>query len=638
MTPATAAVDLFNVGTQAGTGGVYSAPGLVIFPPGDGTGIIAFYPDTETYLLRITTTIPSGATAGGFAIPGNLIVCNPTYGNVYTINSTLLTSAFLGKIPGGQYSGCLTANNVIFAPQGTPSNVVNFNYATGASSNVLALRSSNIYGRSWQAGAMTDAVSWSAVTWSPQLGLFVAIASTTTTMNYSTDGKNWSKTGAAMTTGAINWQSITWSPQLGLFVAVASGPAIIMNYSSDGKAWSAANMSASLNWQSVTWSPQLGLFVAVASGSAVMNYSTDGKTWTAGAMTVSLNWQSVTWSPQLGLFVAVASGPTSTTVMNYSSDGKNWTAGAMTDSLQWYAVTWSPQLGLFVAIAYTSAIMNYSTDGKNWSKTGATLTEVGSWRTLTWSPQLGIFLTMSSGGTTPVDYSTDGKNWSKTGAAMTDAISWYASAWSPQLGIFVAIAQSSTIMNYSTGPAQQQGIQLLTNGNVIIPSPSTSNVIQFDPVGLTSSNIFVGTDGFNGLTLAPNGNVIGTPNKSNIIVISPSLGISSNVTIPSANTNVFTFSLGACLLPSGNIYFPSSIVAAATNVGSANCFTFDPVSLNYSNLTSSGAAGLGFGSAILVPSGKVVLTPTFNGSYVGVYSSQTPVDQTFCASPYFNKS
>jgi hypothetical protein len=195
-------------------------------------------------------------------------------------------------------------------------------------------------------------------------------------------------------------------------------------------------------------------------------------------------------------------------------------------------------------------------------------------------------------------------------------------------------------MNFSQGPALQQGIQLLTNGNVIIPSPSTSNVIQFDPVSLASSNIFVGTDGFTGLTLAPNGNVIGTPNKSNIIVISPSLGLSSNVTIPSANTNVFTFSLGACLLGSGNVFFTPSLVNASMNVGSANGFSFDTVSLNFSNVT--GSTSQGFGSAILVPSGKVVMTPGYSIGYntgsVGLYAAQTPVDQTFCASPYFNKS
>jgi hypothetical protein len=503
MTPASGAVDLFNVGSQAGTGGVYSAPGLVIFPPGDGTGIIAFYPDTETYLLRITSTIPSGATAGGFSVPGNKIVCNPTYGNVYTINSTILTSAYLSTIPGGQYSGCLTANNVIFAPQGTPSNVVNFNYATGANSNVLALPSSGNYGKTWTASA------------SP-------------------------------TSQAIG--GVAWSPQLGLFAGVADNNKLI--YSSDGKSWNA------------------GIY-------------TGGGTNTL---------KSVAWSPQLCLFVAVGTYISSTIITLNSSDGITWSSSGVTGTQDLNAIAWSPQLGLFAAVGGGGTVY-WSTDGKAWSAG-------------------------SGGGSTTLN----------------------AVAWSPQLGLFAAVGGSGTVL-YSTGPAQQQGIQLLTNGNVIIPSPSTSNVIQFDPVGLTSSNIFVGTDGFNGLTLAPNGNVIGTPNKSNIIVISPSLGISSNVTIPSANTNVFTFSLGACLLPSGNIYFPSSIVGSSgTNVGSANCFTFDPVSLNYSNLTSSSAAGLGFGSAILVPSGKVVLTPVFNGTYVGVYSSQTPVDQTFCASPYFNKS
>jgi hypothetical protein len=364
-----------------------------------------------------------------------------------------------------------------------------------------------------------------------------------------------------------------------------------MNYSSDGKIWAKPPVATLVaqNWISVAWSPQLGLFVAVAYYYQPMNYSYDGKTWASANLPSLVNWISVAWSPQLGLFVAVASGSTNSA---YSSDGKIWTGSVIGQSATWQFITWNPQFGIFVIVSANDNKYYYSKDGKTWN----------------------------------------------AGTNVLNSVGWTAAAWSPQLGIFVAVADSSSITNYSTGPAQQQGIQLLTNGNVIIPSPSTSNVIQFDPVGLTSSNIFVGTDGFNGLTLAPNGNVIGTPNKSNIIVISPSLGISSNVTIPSANTNVFTFSLGACLLPSGNIYFPSSYINAATNVGSSNAFTFDPVSLNYSNLSSTGATGTGFGSAILVPSGKVVLTPAYANNYVGVYSSQTPVDQTFCASPYFNKS
>ena len=253
---------------------------------------------------------------------------------------------------------------------------------------------------------------------------------------------------------------------------------------------------------------------------------------------------------------------------------------------------------------------------------------------------MGLFAAVAYGGSANKGaYSTDGKNWYSSVTPPDINSTWTSVAWSPQLGLFAAVAAggSNNLGAYSTdGPALQQGIQLLPNGNVIIPSPGTANVIQFDPVGLSSSNIFVGTDGFTGLTLAPNGNVIGTPNKSNIIVIKPSLGISSNVTIPSANTNVFTFSLGACLLGSGNVFFTPSLVDNTTNVGSANGFTFDTVSLKFSNVTSQTSQG--FGSAILVPSGKVVMTPGYSSSNVGIYTAQTPVDQTFCASPYFNKS
>jgi hypothetical protein len=84
------------------------------------------------------------------------------------------------------------------------------------------------------------------------------------------------------------------------------------------------------------------------------------------------------------------------------------------------------------------------------------------------------------------------------------------------------------------------------------------------------------------------------------------------------------------------VFFTPSLVSASTNVGSANGFTFDTVSLKFSNVL--GSTSQGFGSAILVPSGKVVMTPGYNTGSVGLYAAQTPVDQTFCASPYFNKS
>jgi hypothetical protein len=201
---------------------------------------------------------------------------------------------------------------------------------------------------------------------------------------------------------------------------------------------------------------------------------------------------------------------------------------------------------------------------------------------------------------------------------------WRSIAWSPQLGIFVAVAYGSGSYGSACtfGPGLQQGACLLTNGNVIVPSPGTANVIQFDPVGLISSNIVVGADGFNSLTLAPNGNVIGTPMNSNIIVINPITRKSSNI-----NTQTQTSFGGACLLPSGNIIFTPTMTITA-NVG-----MFDPVALAYSN---SAASGGNFSGATLIPTGQVVFCPSGSAN-VGLLDTLTPTSSEFCLSPYFNK-
>ena len=70
------------------------------------------------------------------------------------------------------------------------------------------------------------------------------------------------------------WFFVTWSPELGLFVAVAaSGTGNRVMTSPDGIAWTIRTSAADNSWRSVTWSPQLGLFVAVAqsgTGNRVM--------------------------------------------------------------------------------------------------------------------------------------------------------------------------------------------------------------------------------------------------------------------------------------------------------------------------------------------------------------------------------
>jgi hypothetical protein len=197
---------------------------------------------------------------------------------------------------------------------------------------------------------------WRSVCWSPELGIFVAVAEIVGTGNRvmtSPDGITWTiRTSAADN----DWRSVCWSPELGIFVAVGqTGAGNRVMTSPDGSVWTIRTSAADNNWRSVCWSPQLGLFVAVAAtgtGNRVMT-SPDGITWNTRTSTDN-NWSAVCWSPELGIFVAVAITGTGTGDRAMTSpDGITWTIRTTPADIQWVSVCWSPELGLFVAVAAT---------------------------------------------------------------------------------------------------------------------------------------------------------------------------------------------------------------------------------------------------------------------------------------------
>ena len=114
---------------------------------------------------------------------------------------------------------------------------------------------------SWTSRTASEASSWRSVTWSPELGIFVAVANAgTNQVMTSPDGINWT----GRTAEASDWNSITWSPELGIFVAVAFNGTNRVMTSPDGINWTSRTASEASDWVSVTWSPELGIFVAVS--------------------------------------------------------------------------------------------------------------------------------------------------------------------------------------------------------------------------------------------------------------------------------------------------------------------------------------------------------------------------------------
>jgi len=63
-----------------------------------------------------------------------------------------------------------------------------------------------------------------------------------------------------------NWRAVCWSPEQGMFLAVAeSGTGTRAMTSLDGIHWMLSPTPADNNWTSVCWSPELSLFAAVAT-------------------------------------------------------------------------------------------------------------------------------------------------------------------------------------------------------------------------------------------------------------------------------------------------------------------------------------------------------------------------------------
>ncbi|TGM28241.1 hypothetical protein [Leptospira levettii] len=285
--------------------------------------------------------------------------------------------------------------------------------------------------------------AWRSVCWSPELNLFVAVASSGTGNRAmsSPDGIIWT----SRTTPVDNaWNSVCWSPALGLFVAVStSGSLNRVMTSPDGINWT-SRTTPNNNWSSVCWSPALGLFVAVAitgTGNRVKT-SPDGINWTLRSSASDDGWRSVCWSPELNLFVAVADTGTGNRVMT-SSNGITWTSRTSSADNAWMSVCWSSELNLFVAVANTGTgnrVMT-SPDGINW--TSRTTPADYQWNSVCWSSALGIFVAVSYDGTgNRVMTSPNGINWSLRASAVDNV--WNSICWSQKLGVFVAVSITGT--------------------------------------------------------------------------------------------------------------------------------------------------------------------------------------------------
>ena len=302
---------------------------------------------------------------------------------------------------------------------------------------------------------------WFSICWSPELGLFCAVAITGGANHVMTspDGITWT---IRVSAADNEWRSVCWSPELGMFCAVSSdGVGNRVMTSPDGITWTIRVSAADNDWHTICWSPELGLFCAVAitgTDDRVMT-SPDGITWTIRVSAADNNWRSVCWSPELGLFCAVAASGVGDRVMT-SPDGITWTIRVSAADNSWQSICWSPELALFCVVSITGALNRVMTspDGINWT---IRVTPVNNqWFSVCWSPELGLFCAVSNTGTDDrVMTSPDGITWTVRVSAEDNG--WRSVCWSPELGLFCSVADSGTDDRVMTSP-RVLGVNSLT--------------------------------------------------------------------------------------------------------------------------------------------------------------------------------
>ena len=304
-----------------------------------------------------------------------------------------------------------------------------------------------------------DSNNWEQVVWSPELKLFVAVASSgANRVMTSPDGINWTLRPSA--NDSMSWLGIVWSPQLGLFVSVASaGTGNRVMTSPDGINWTSRASSNDTNsWAGVVWSPDLRIFVAVANfGTNKVMTSPDGINWTGHTSAFeSGGWSGITWSPQLSLFVSVSGfgagvGTTAANRVMTSPDGVNWTSRTASGNLNWGGVDWSPQLSKFVAVGYSGSnkVMT-SPDGINWTGHTSISDSSSQWVCVRWISQLSLFIAIATNSgltSNMIMTSPDGITWTGQASPNDSNGGWVNSTWAPELGIFVSVADRGSTTN-----------------------------------------------------------------------------------------------------------------------------------------------------------------------------------------------
>ena len=362
----------------------------------------------------------------------------------------------------------ITATNLSASPQTFDINVYNsaltqsnlasttiYPFVAIATSTPSAAYSTN--GITWTLTTMTSSTTWNNTFYGN--GVFVAVGQNAAA--YSTNGITWS---------ASTLNSYVWSPVAygnGTFVTLSFGIGGQISRSTNGVSWSTP---ATFGFTSGALTFANGKFVAISNANSTAAVtSTDGITWTTATMPVASVWAGVTYGNST--FVAIGGGGLPSSSAATSTDGITWVLRTLPSNTTWNAITYGN--GVFVAVT-TGGSIAYSTDGITWSSgTGtASLTNAGYAQSIAYSNGYFVAVAGGSGGTSNVySYSTNGATW--TNSTLPSMVKWYAVTGSTVINTYVSPALNNI---YKTATIQANTSEVLEPG--IVLSPNNTVVIR----------------------------------------------------------------------------------------------------------------------------------------------------------------
>ena len=376
--------------TNAQTVSLYAAGFDHVVP---GTTIVNGLDLTSSYIVepRITFTSPAFTPSARTQISAAWADC--VYGNTIASYSSIATTG--GSGTSASYN--ISRTGVAYV---VTQNVAGSGYVAG---NVLTILGTSVGGTSplnditiTVTAVNSGSVTNFTYTGTGSGGLYLAIPTSGTTTQYSTNGTTWAAGGGTIALASASWTSLAYGN--GRWVAVSNGTAT--SYTTDALTFNAGVISNG-NWTSVCYGNNV--FMTVASGSTAAAYSSTGATWIAtGALPASTTWSGVAYGA--GTYVAIASGGTQAAS---SVDGVTWQSRTLPASATWSSVTFGR--GVFVAVASGSRISAYSKDGITWLQSGAGTPVSQTWTKVRYGQ--GLFFATATGSTTIAATSEDGIWW-----------------------------------------------------------------------------------------------------------------------------------------------------------------------------------------------------------------------------------